>query len=48
MLLVCSVLGLFWVCRRGAVLEEEQYLWNQQTVNGQKVGEEVRIEYLSG
>lgn len=46
-LLACSVLGLFWLYRRGAVLEEEQFLQDHETVKGEKVGEDVRIEYLA-
>jgi len=47
MTLVASVLGLFWLYRRGAVLEEQQFLQNRETVEGQKVGEDVRVEYLA-
>ena len=47
LLLACSVLGLFWLYRKGAVLEEEQFLRNYETVRGGKVDENVRIEYLA-
>jgi protein-S-isoprenylcysteine O-methyltransferase Ste14 len=43
--LLSSVLGLFWLYRRGAVLEEEQFLKNYETVPGHKVGKDVTVEY---
>ena len=46
-LMVSSATGLFWLYHRGAVLEEEQFLQGHETVAGQKVGENVRVEYLT-
>lgn len=46
-LLACTVLGLFWLYRRGALLEGKQFLQDHETVKGEKVGEDVRIKYLA-
>jgi protein-S-isoprenylcysteine O-methyltransferase Ste14 len=45
--MVGVVAGLFWLYQQGAVLEEEQFLAGKETVMGKKVGEDVRVEYLS-
>ena len=44
-ILLSSVLGLFWLYRRGAVLEEEQFLRDYETVPGHKVSKDVTVEY---
>ncbi|KAF9694068.1 hypothetical protein EKO04_008067 [Ascochyta lentis] len=46
-ILVASVLGLFGLYRRGAVLEELQFLKSQGTVVDEKVEEGVRVDYLA-
>jgi protein-S-isoprenylcysteine O-methyltransferase Ste14 len=45
--LVGTMVGLMWLYRRGAVLEEEQFLKDQGTVSGEKTDEGVRVEYLA-
>lgn len=47
LLLMCLVLGLLGLYRRGSVLEEEQYLQDRKIARGGKVGEDVRVEYLA-
>jgi hypothetical protein len=39
--------GLMWLYRRGAVLEEEQFLKDQGTVSGEKTDEGGRVAYLA-
>lgn len=45
-LLVAAVGGLMWLYRRGAVLEEAQFLQDKDTVSGEKTAEGVRVGYL--
>jgi protein-S-isoprenylcysteine O-methyltransferase Ste14 len=45
--LLVAVSGLFWTYYRGAVMEEKQFLENKDTVQGQEVGDDIRIEYLA-
>ncbi|KAF3037434.1 hypothetical protein E8E11_003887 [Didymella keratinophila] len=46
-LLACSVLAILRLYREGAVLEEEQFSRDHETVQGEKVEEDVRIESLA-
>jgi protein-S-isoprenylcysteine O-methyltransferase Ste14 len=45
--LVTAIVGLMWLYRRGAVLEEEQFLKDQETVSGEKTREGIRVDYLA-
>jgi hypothetical protein len=36
-----------WLYRRGAVLEEEQFLKDQETVSGEKTRKGIRVDYLA-
>jgi len=44
---LAAVSALFWTYYRGALLEESQFLKNKDNVQGQKVRDDIHIEYLA-